>query len=167
MNSTNFREFHTWDVINAFSGYSISSYLYRLKMGIMKTCLLINRIQINPRQKTFLSRFAAVHPLREIFFFFAEKNKNHLCRRGFSPRIFEEKLRKSSRRNSATFRGDTPRDVAEKFREISRQVGKDLRFLYAGSEDSDQTEKLSECPARYESLLDGSYNQLRIVTSPI
>ena len=33
-------------------------------------------------------------------------------------------------------------------REISRRwVGKDLRFLRADSEDSDQTEKLSESPA--------------------
>ena len=56
-------------------------------------------------------------------------------------------LREISQRNSAKVRGDTPRDFAEKLREISRWVGKDLRFLHADSEDSDQTEKLSECPA--------------------
>ena len=72
---------------------------------------------------------------KKLFFlrFAAEKNKNHLFRRGFSPRNFAEKLR-----------------------EISRWVGKDLRFLHADSEDSDQMKNLNECPAWYESSLDGS-----------
>ena len=99
-----------------------------------------------PKKKALFSRFAAVHPLREIFFF-AEKNKNHLFRRGFSPRNVAEKLRDSSRRNSATFCRDTLRDFMEKLRGILRWVGKYPRFLHADSEDSDQTEKLSECPA--------------------
>ena len=104
-------------------------------------------IQISPRKKLFFfSRFAAVYPLREIIFF-AEKSKNHLFRRGFSPRNFVKKLRESSRRNSVRFRGDTPRDFAETLREILRWVGKYVRFHHADSEDSDQTEKLSECPA--------------------
>ena len=90
------------------------------------------------------------------FFFFAEKNKNHLFCRGFSSRNVAVKLRESSRRNSAAYRGDTPRDFAEKLREISRWVPKDLRFLHADNEDSDQTEKLNKCPALYESILDGS-----------
>ena len=76
-----------------------------------------------PKKKSFFSRFAAEHPLREIIFF-AEQNKNQLFRRGVSPRKFAEKLR-----------------------EISRWVGKDLRFLHADNEDSDQMEKPSECPA--------------------
>ena len=121
-------------LIYYFNNYCISNILGNL------------RHTDQPKKKALFPRFAAVHPLREIFFF-AEKNKNHLFRRGFSPRNFTEKLRKTSRRNSATFRGDTPRDFAEKLREISRWVGKDLRFFRAGSEDSDQTEKLSECPA--------------------
>ena len=82
--------------------------------------------------KTVILHFAAEHPLREknkktkkqkkkkI----ADKIKNHLFRRGFSPRKFAETLR-----------------------EISRWVSKDLMFLHADSEDSDQTKKLSECPA--------------------
>ena len=103
---------------------------------------LINHDSIptdQPKKKAIFSRFAAEHPLREIIFF-AEKIKNHLFRRG----------------NSATFRGETSLDFAEKLREIPRPVGKDLRFLHAVSEYSDQTEKLSECPAWYESSLDGS-----------
>ena len=87
-----------------------------------------------PKKKALFSRFDAVHPLREIFFF-AEKNKNRLYRREIS------------RRHSAKVRGDTPRDFAEKLREILRWVGKYVRFLHADSEDSDQTEKLSERPA--------------------
>ena len=55
------------------------------------------------RKKALVSPFAAEHSLREIIFF-AEENKNHLFRRGFSPRNFAEKLRESSRRNSAKFR---------------------------------------------------------------
>ena len=81
------------------------------------------------------------------FFFFAEKNKNHFFRRGLSPRNFAEKLCESLRGSSATIRRETPQDFAEKHHEILRWVGKDFRFLHAGSEDSDQTEKLSECLA--------------------
>ena len=44
--------------------------------------------------------------------FFAEKNKNHLFRRGFSLQKFAEKLRDLSRRHSAKFRGETPRNFA-------------------------------------------------------
>ena len=64
-----------------------------------------------PKKKALFSRFAAVHPLREIIFF-AEKNKNHLFRRRLSPQIFAKKLRESSRRNSARFREETPRNFA-------------------------------------------------------
>ena len=59
-----------------------------------------------PKIKALFSRFAAEHPLREISFF-AEKNKNYLFRRGFSPRKFAE------------FRAETPRDVAEKPRNFA------------------------------------------------
>ena len=64
-----------------------------------------------PKKKALFSRFAAVHPLREIIFF-TEKNKNHLLHRGFSTRNFAEKLRNISRRHSAGFRGETPRNFA-------------------------------------------------------
>ena len=53
-----------------------------------------------PKKKAL---FAAEHPLRE-FFFFTEKNKTELFRRGFSPRNFAEKLCEISRRYSAKFR---------------------------------------------------------------
>ena len=79
------------------------------------------------KKKAPFLRFAAVHPLREIIFFSRRKIKITYFAEGF--------LRDSSRRNSATFRGDTPRVFAEKLGEISRWVGKDLRFLYADSED--------------------------------
>ena len=96
----------------------------------------ISYIQISPRPKALFSRFAAEHPLREIKLF-AEKNTYHF----FSPRDF-----------SARCRGENPRKFAEKFREISRRncaksrwVDKDLMYLHADSEDSDQTVKLSKC----------------------
>ena len=63
------------------------------------------------QEKSSFLRFAAVHPLREIICF-AEKNKNHLFRRGFSPRNFAEKLREISWRHSARFREETPRTFA-------------------------------------------------------
>ena len=56
---------------------------------------------VQSKKKALFSRFAAEHPLREIILF-AEENKYHLFRRGFSPR-----------RNSVTFRGETPRGFAE------------------------------------------------------
>ena len=95
-------------------------------------------IQINTRKKLFFSRFAAEHPLREIFF----------SRRKIKITYFAEGfLREHSQRNSAKVRGETPRHFAENLREFSRWVVKDIWFLNADSEDSDQTEKLSECPA--------------------
>ena len=103
-----------------------------------------------PKKKALFLCFAAEHPLREIIFFAEKKNKNHLFRQWFSPWNFGEKLRESTRKNSVTFPGETPWDYAEKLREILRWVGKDLRFLHAFSEDSDQTEKLSKFPAWYE-----------------
>ena len=55
-----------------------------------------------PKKKALFSRFAVEHPLREKYFF-AEKNKSHLFRQGFSLRKFAQKLRVISRRNSAKF----------------------------------------------------------------
>ena len=76
--------------------------------------LYVNIVQVctdQPKKKALFTRFAAEHPLREIIFF-AEKNKNHLFRRGISLRNFAEKLREISRRNSARFCGETPRNFA-------------------------------------------------------
>ena len=96
-------------------------------------------IQISPWKKLFLRVSPRNTPCAKKKIF-AEKNKNHLFRREFSPR---------------NFRRETPRDFAETLREILRWVGKDRRFLHANSEDPDQTEKLSKCPAWYESPLEG------------
>ena len=43
-----------------------------------RTMLVLERTD-QPKKEALFSRFAAVHPLREIIFF-AEKNKNHLFR---------------------------------------------------------------------------------------
>ena len=62
-----------------------------------------------PKIKAPFSHFAPEHPLCEIISF-ADTNKNHLFRQGFSSRTFAEKLRESLRKNYATFCGDTPRN---------------------------------------------------------
>ena len=64
-----------------------------------------------PKKKALFPRFAAEHPLREKKMFSRRKIKINFPR-GFSPRNFTEKLRKSSRRDSARFRGETPRNFA-------------------------------------------------------
>ena len=66
-------------------------------------------IQISPRKKTLVSRFAAEHPLREKIFF-AEKNKNHFFRGEFCPRNVAEKLHKISRRHSVRLIVETLRN---------------------------------------------------------
>ena len=108
-----------------------------------------------PKKNTLFFVFRRGTPLHEKVFFM-EKNKNHLFCRGFCLRIFAVKLCASLLRNFAIFGGQTPQDFAEKLREISWRVGKELMFLRADSEDSDQMEKLSECPAWYESPFEGS-----------
>ena len=68
-------------------------------------------LQISPRKKLFF-RVSPQNTPREKYFFFAEKNKNHLFRRGFSPRNFAD---------SAKVRGETPRHFVQKFSDISRR----------------------------------------------
>ena len=51
----------------------------------------------------FIFAFCRGTPLARNIFFFAEKNKTDLFRRGFSPRNFAEKLPDISRINSANF----------------------------------------------------------------
>ena len=85
-----------------------------------------------PKKKAL---FAAEHPLREKYFF-AEKTKWYF----FPPRGV-----------SVRFRGETAPKLSEKLHESLRRnsaksgwVDKDLRFLHAVSEDSDQTVELSK-----------------------
>ena len=81
-------------------------------------------LQISPRKK-LLFAFRRGTPLARNNIF-AEKNKDHLFRRGFSPRNFAEKLHDISRKPHRCF--------PEKLRIISRWVGKDLRFLSCGQQ---------------------------------
>ena len=93
---------------------SLSSWIKmptKWKLGIHVDNILMSSVQISPRKKALSLRFAAEHPLHEIFFF-AEKNKNHLFRRRFSPRNLAEEYCGSSRRNSARFCGEIPRNFA-------------------------------------------------------
>ena len=99
--------------------------------------------------KALFSHFTMEHLLREKKKI-AEKNENRLFRKGFSAQKFMEKLRVSSPRKKSC--GETLRDFVKKLCEILRWVGKDRRFLYADSEDSDQMEKLSKCPSDMSSL---------------
>ena len=92
-----------------------------------------------PRRKIKITYFAESF-LRAIW------RRNSAKVRGETPRHFADT-------RAARFCGDTPRNFAEKLREISQWVGKDQRFLHPSSEDSEQTEKLSECSAWYESSL--------------
>ena len=84
--------------------------------------------------------YFAEHPLRE-------KTRRKIKITYNAEGFLRETSRRNSRRNSARCCGDTPRNVVETLREISRWVGKDLGFLHADSEDSDQTEKMSKYPA--------------------
>ena len=102
-------------------------------------------IQISPRKKALCFFFCFFFFL---FFFFAAEHPSLYFAEGFPREI--------SRTNSAKVRRETPRHVADKLRKISKWAGKDLRFLHANNEDSDQTEKISECPACYESPFERS-----------
>ena len=88
------------------------------------------------KKKALFSRFATEHPLRE------KKNFRRKIKITYFAKGFLQ-----SQRNAARFGGETLRDLAEKLREISRWICMDQRFLHADSEDSDQMEKLSKCPA--------------------
>ena len=120
--------------------------LHSVRFELFKKVLLVALGRSAQEKSSFFAFRRGIPLARNIFF----------LRRKIKITFFAEKLRDISQRNSARFREETPRDFAELLREISGCVGKDLRFLHADSEDSDQTDKLSECPAWYESSLDGS-----------